>query len=137
MASIVTVSCLWLSIFAANKGGIGFKDPDARVGYLGFATIFLVWSCGFRVACAFTYYPYLAYNETLFYTLSVLPEMINILLWLAPDRFMIRSALGSGFESWWVKNHNQASGIEESAKHLGPSEQEYDDKKKMDGKELL
>lgn len=110
IAAIVTAASFGLSIFVAlKKEGGGFKDPDALIWYLGFSTIFLVWSGGFRVACAYTYYPTLAVNETLFFTLSILPEMINIILWLVPDRLMIRSVLGSGFDDWWAKNHPASS----------------------------
>ena len=115
VASIITLSAFGLALYVGLKQRL--SDPDAIVGFLGVASIFLVMATGFRVACAFTYYPTLGLNETLFSPLSVLPEMINLLLWLIPDRFMIRCALGSGFEDWWLNVHQAPSGIESDLKH--------------------
>jgi hypothetical protein len=53
---------------------------------------------------AASYHSGFADNEHAFYSVQVLPELLEVLLLLVP-KLMPRAALGRGFQRWWASTH--------------------------------
>lgn len=117
VAAVCTLLALGATVHTVRRMAefAPWDHPHQKVAVLMVTSALLAWAGATRVATQFTE-PQVASKEALFYTMQVLPEMLQMAIWCIP--YLVAEAHHScGFDEWWaVSRHGKsASGNAASA----------------------